>query len=157
MGQRFGADLTIFLDTSRAGGTDEVADTVSYAALYKLVRAEVEGEPSKLLENLATRIVRKVLESDARIERARLRVTKLNPPLRDSANGQASITIERKQIVAVAARRHAINGVARDETVPWHEICMKSHALRIARPTPMMLQHTNLGRATKWSITQKKS
>lgn len=95
LGQRFGADLSIYLDTSKAGVSDNVADTVSYAALYKLLRAEVEGEPSKLLEHLAARAVRKVLEHDPRIERARLTITKLNPPLKGSTAGQASVTIER--------------------------------------------------------------
>jgi dihydroneopterin aldolase len=97
LGQRFGADLSVFLDLSKAGGTDDVADTVSYASLYKIVRAEVEGEPSKLLEHLAVRIIRKVLEHDKRIVAARLRVTKLNPPLKGSTSGQAAVVIERDQ------------------------------------------------------------
>lgn len=95
LGQRFGVDLTVFMDLTRAGVTDEVADTVSYAALYKLVRAEVEGKPSALLEHLAARIMLKIIGHDERIRGARLRVTKLNPPLKESASGQASITIER--------------------------------------------------------------
>jgi dihydroneopterin aldolase len=95
LGQRFKVDLSVFLDLSKAGMTDEVGDTVSYAALYKVVRAEVEGEPSGLLEHLAARIMLKVLGHDSRIERARLRVTKLNPPLNGSTSGQSSVTIER--------------------------------------------------------------
>jgi dihydroneopterin aldolase len=95
LGQRFGADLSVFLDLSKAGESDDLADTVSYSALYKLVRAEVEGEPSKLLEHLATRIVRKVLDHDDRIMEAQVRVTKLNPPLKGSTSGQAAVAIER--------------------------------------------------------------
>jgi len=98
LGQRFGVDLTVFLDLLKAGMTDDVADTVSYATLYKLVRAEVEGEPSGLLEHLGARIMLKVLGHDSRIERARLRVTKLNPPLKGSTSGQASVTIERDRV-----------------------------------------------------------
>jgi len=95
LGQKFGAELSVRLDTSRAGASDDVADTVSYAALYKLLRAEIEGEPSNLLEHLAARVVRKILEHDQRIERARLTITKLNPPLKGSTAGEASVTIER--------------------------------------------------------------
>lgn len=97
LGQRFGADLSVFLDLTRAGVTDDVADTVSYAALYKLVRNEIEGEPSKLLEHLAGRIMQRVLASDPRIESARLRITKLNPPLKGSTSGEASVVVERRR------------------------------------------------------------
>src|SRR5438270_12443456 len=84
LGQRFGVDLTIRLDLSAAARTDRLTDTVSYSTLYKLVRAEMEGEPSKLLEHLAGRLLGKVLEYDDRIVEAEVRVSKLNPPLKDS-------------------------------------------------------------------------
>ena len=95
LGQRFGVDLTVWLDLEAAARSDDVADTVSYAALYKLVRAEVEGEPSKLLEHLAARILRGVLLSDRRIERVRVVLTKPNPPLKGSALGEAAVSMER--------------------------------------------------------------
>lgn len=95
LGQRFGVDLTVFLDLSRAGSSDDLSDTVSYSALFKLVRAQVEGPPSKLLEHLAARILRTVLESDQRIEQARVRLTKQSPPIRGFATGEASVSLER--------------------------------------------------------------
>ena len=95
LGQRFGVDLAVWLDLSQAARSDELADTVSYSALYRLVRAEVEGEPSKLLEHLAGRILRSVLAHDPRIRKVRVTVSKLNPPLKGSAAGKASVTVER--------------------------------------------------------------
>ena len=98
LGQRFGVDLSVWLDLSAPADSDELADTISYSALYKLVRAEMEGEPSKLLEHLAGRILRKVLSSDHRIVRARVSVVKLNPPLKGSTAGEAAVTLERDRL-----------------------------------------------------------
>jgi dihydroneopterin aldolase len=101
LGQRFGVDLDVWADLERASESDEVADTISYAALYKLVRGEVEGEPSKLLEHLAARILRAVLLSDERILACRVKVTKLTPPITGVTAGEASVTLERVRNWAV--------------------------------------------------------
>jgi 7,8-dihydroneopterin aldolase/epimerase/oxygenase len=95
LGQRFGVDLTVWLDLSAAARSDDLADSVSYSALFKLVRAEVEGEPSRLLEHLAGRILRMALGHDPRVERARVTVSKKSPPLKGSAVGEAAVSLER--------------------------------------------------------------
>jgi dihydroneopterin aldolase len=95
LGQRFGLDLTVWLDLSTAARTDHLDDTVSYSALYKLVRAEMEGEPSQLLEHLAARVLRVVLHHDPRIKEGEVTVTKLSPPLKGSTTGNVSITMRR--------------------------------------------------------------
>lgn len=95
LGQRFSVTLCVWLDLSRAATSDNLEDTVSYSGLYKLVKAEVEGPPSKLLEHLAGRILRKILEYDARIGRASVQIGKLNPPLKGSATGEVVVTMER--------------------------------------------------------------
>ena len=95
LGQRFQVDVVLRLDLSKAATSDQLEDTVSYSAIYKLVRKEVEGEPSKLLEHLASRLINTILDHDTRIEKVRIRVTKLNPPLKGSATGQVSVVLER--------------------------------------------------------------
>jgi dihydroneopterin aldolase len=95
LGQRFRVDLSFWLDISRAARTDSLEDTVSYSTIYKLVRAEVEGDPSKLLEHLAGRILDRVLQFDARIVRARVEVGKPSPPLKGSATAEVSVVLER--------------------------------------------------------------
>ena len=97
LGQRFGVDLTLWLDLSTASRTDDLTDTVSYSAIYKLVRAEMEGEPSKLLEHLAGRLLRCVLEYDERIVEAQVRVSKLSPPLKGSTSGEVAVVLRRKR------------------------------------------------------------
>jgi dihydroneopterin aldolase len=93
LGQRFGLDLTLRLDLTQASRSDVLADTVSYSAIYKLVRQEMEGEPSKLLEHLAGRIARLVLSHDDRIRQVQARVSKLSPPLKGSTTGEVSVTL----------------------------------------------------------------
>lgn len=95
LGQRFEVDVSLWLDLAKAAATDTLEDTVSYSAIFKLVRLEVEGAPSRLLEHLAGRLVTSILGHDPRIERVRARVTKLNPPLKGSTTGQVSVVIER--------------------------------------------------------------
>ena len=97
LGQRFGIDLSLWLDLSTAAASDDLHDTVSYSAIYKLIRAEAEGEPSKLLEHLAGRIVHAVLQADDRVARVRVTVAKLNPPLKGSTTGEVSVTLDRNR------------------------------------------------------------
>ena len=97
LGQRFGIDVSLWVDLTRAGQSDDLEDTVSYSQVYKLVRAEVEGEPSKLLEHLAGRILRVVLEYDTRISKVRVTVSKLSPPLRGSVTGDVVVVMERNR------------------------------------------------------------
>lgn len=98
LGQRFGVNLCVWLDLSQASSTDSIERTVSYAGLYKLVQAEVEGTPSKLLEHLAGRIVNKVLAHDPRIERARVEVSKPSPPLKGSTTVAVAVVLERSRV-----------------------------------------------------------
>jgi 7,8-dihydroneopterin aldolase/epimerase/oxygenase len=97
LGQRFGVDVSLWLDLSQAANSDQLEDTVSYSAIFKLVRKEVEGQPSRLLEHLAGRLIRAVFAHDTRIRKARVRVTKLNPPLKGSTTGQVSVVLERSR------------------------------------------------------------
>jgi dihydroneopterin aldolase len=97
LGQRFEVDASLYLDLSRAAETDSLDDTVSYSAVFILISREVEGEPSKLLEHLAGRIVGGILALDSRIERVRVCVTKPGPPLKGSAAGAAGVCLDRRR------------------------------------------------------------
>lgn len=62
LGQRFVVDLEIDLAHARAASSDDLADTVDYAALSDAVAAIVGGPPVALLEHLAALIADRVLE-----------------------------------------------------------------------------------------------
>jgi len=79
-GQLFVADVTVHLDTSAAAASDELADTVDYAAVAGRVAAVLGGEPVALLETLAERIAGVVLE-DERILEVEVTVHKPQAPV----------------------------------------------------------------------------
>ena len=55
-GQEFVADVTLGLDLSTAGRTDDLTATVDYGALAQQVSDDIAGEPLDLIEALAERI-----------------------------------------------------------------------------------------------------
>ncbi|MEO8288357.1 MAG: dihydroneopterin aldolase [Chloroflexota bacterium] len=99
LGQRFGLDFSLWLDLSVAAKSDTLDDTVSYSAIYKLVRREMEGTPSKLLEHLAGRITSVLLAHDTRIQRVKVRVTKLSPPLKGMTTGEVAVILDRTRAI----------------------------------------------------------
>ena len=80
LGQPFGLDLELELDTRAAAASDDLADTVDYGALATAALAVVTGEPVALLETLAARVADVVL-ADARVGAVTVTVHKPNAPL----------------------------------------------------------------------------
>ena len=85
-----GADFTVWLkvgyDFVKAAESDELIDTISYADLYEVVRAEMD-KPSQLLEHVALRIVKAVAARWPRIDTIELRLAKDNPPMGADCKG----------------------------------------------------------------------
>lgn len=79
-GQEFVVDLRLGVRTDRAAQTDDIADTVHYGELAEKVAAIVEGEPVNLIETLAHRIARAVLE-DERVITVAVTVHKPQAPI----------------------------------------------------------------------------
>ncbi|MDN3497113.1 dihydroneopterin aldolase [Planococcus sp. APC 4015] len=63
-GQYFTVDVTLLVDTARAGETDDVVDTVHYGDAAERIAAIVSGDPVKLIEALASRIADDLLTYD---------------------------------------------------------------------------------------------
>jgi dihydroneopterin aldolase len=81
LGQRFRIDLECGLDLKRAGETDIVEATVSYADIYELVKAATEETRYKLIEALAQHIVDRLFEAFASFEWIRIRIRKPEAPV----------------------------------------------------------------------------
>ena len=80
LGQVFGVDVTMHLDTRPAAASDDLADAVDYGAVAQAVHAVVAGEPVDLLETLAARVADAVLV-DHRVRAVDVAVHKPSAPL----------------------------------------------------------------------------
>lgn len=81
LGQRFVVDIKLYIDLQKAGKTDDLNDTVNYAQVYDCVKRIVEGEPVKLLESLAARIIQSVLNEFSQIEGVKITLHKPGAPI----------------------------------------------------------------------------
>ena len=91
VGGEYLVSLRIEADLSRPVVSDDVADTINYAALYEMVAREM-AQPSKLLEHVAGRIAQRVLEDFPLADALSVRITKCNPPMGADSKG-ASVEI----------------------------------------------------------------
>ena len=80
IGTRFQVDVAMSTDTSKAQQSDNIGDTVNYLSVYQVVKREMMI-PSHLLEHVADRIGRAVLESFPAVDSMVVKVSKMNPPL----------------------------------------------------------------------------
>jgi|SRR5580698_7428465 dihydroneopterin aldolase len=83
-------DLELDIDLQRAGTSDDLADTVDYAAVHRRIVEIVETSSHALLERLGAAILDAIFE-DRRIAHADLRIAK--PELLDGAT--PSVTLRR--------------------------------------------------------------
>lgn len=85
-----GGDFLVSLDAryplSKAVYSDDVSDTLNYAEVYDIVKKEM-SIPSKLIEHVAGRIGKRLLERMPEIEELTVRLTKANPPMGADCDG----------------------------------------------------------------------
>jgi 7,8-dihydroneopterin aldolase/epimerase/oxygenase len=79
-GQQFTVDLVCNVDLSRAGRSDDLADTVDYSGLASAVVADIERNPLNLIEALAERIARTCLGTPG-VETVEVTVHKPQAPM----------------------------------------------------------------------------
>ncbi len=80
VGNTFIVDLRLDIDLSKASETDDLSDTINYAEIYNIVKTEMEI-PSKLLEHVAGRILRRIRKIFPTIERVEICLAKERPPV----------------------------------------------------------------------------
>jgi 7,8-dihydroneopterin aldolase/epimerase/oxygenase len=78
--QPFEVDLILRTDLSRPAASDELGDTIDYAAAFTLVAGIVEERSYRLIERLAGAIVQEVLAAFA-VDDVEVRVRKPKAPM----------------------------------------------------------------------------
>ena len=93
VGGQYTVDLYLHLDCRKAGLSDQLEDTLNYEIAYELI-AKIMSEPKHLIEHIAYQILEQVTKSFAEVERAKIRVTNLQPPLKGNV-AKTFIEVER--------------------------------------------------------------
>ncbi|MGD6804886.1 dihydroneopterin aldolase [Rossellomorea vietnamensis] len=81
LGQRFRVSLSLEMDLSKAGRSDDIDDSVNYGEVYSLCKEVVEGKPYKLLEALAETLADRILGDFPKVENCTIEVIKPDPPI----------------------------------------------------------------------------
>jgi dihydroneopterin aldolase len=93
VGRPFEVEVELLLDLSAAADTDDLTATVDYGAVCEVVRRVHEAGPYHLLEALAGRIAKKILDEFA-VTEVTVRARKPHPPV-GSVVGAAEVQITR--------------------------------------------------------------
>ncbi|PSR32439.1 MAG: dihydroneopterin aldolase [Sulfobacillus benefaciens] len=91
--QEFRVDVTLWTSLDRAGKSDRLEDTLSYADVADVVAAVMSGPVHNLLESLANDIASQIL-SRFSVTKVGVTVKKMAPPLK-MPSGPAQVEIER--------------------------------------------------------------
>ncbi|MDZ7739175.1 MAG: dihydroneopterin aldolase [Bacteroidales bacterium] len=90
VGNKFLIDLSIEADLDKASRTDKLEDTVDYQVAFRIVKQEMEKK-SNLLENIAGRILDSIYARVDGVQKATVRIRKMNPPMGGHINSVAVI------------------------------------------------------------------
>ena len=81
VGNRFLVDLEMDADLTAAADSDNLNDAVNYQQAYQIIKNEMRRTKSNLLENIGKRILDALYAEMEGIEKASIRIRKLNPPM----------------------------------------------------------------------------
>ncbi len=90
IGSDYRVDLSVKANLSKSAITDNLSDTVDYVHLNKIVKEEMAVR-SHLLEEVAKRIIDRILDEISLVKKVEVAVSKLNPPI---GGNVAMVTIE---------------------------------------------------------------
>lgn len=90
LGQWFEVDLSLWLDLTPAGQSDDITDTLDYRNVIETAKQLVKTSKFALVEKLASAIAQAVLQFD-KVQQVQVRLTKLDAPIPDFGG---KITIE---------------------------------------------------------------
>jgi len=93
VGNKFFVDVTIETDMKTPSESDSLRDALNYQRVYELVKQQMELK-SHLLEHIAGRILNALYSEMEGIEKATVKVSKMNPPMGGKI-GAVSVVLSR--------------------------------------------------------------
>lgn len=94
-GNNFLVDVEVETDFTQAALSDDISGTFDYEQIYAIVEQEMKI-PSKLLENVAGRILSRLQQHPAMAFSIKIAVAKMNPPL-NGKTGKSIVEISYTQ------------------------------------------------------------
>lgn len=92
IGSDYLVNLIVHADLSLSCESDELKDTVDYVALLDIVKNQMKMR-ANLLENVADRVVNKIISKFPAVRKAVVKIAKLNPPI----NGDTDEVVIRRE------------------------------------------------------------
>jgi dihydroneopterin aldolase len=92
IGGYYEVDLELYCNFKPASLTDDLSLTINYVDANRIVEEEM-SVPSKLIETVAYRILHRLKQNFHVLERARIEIKKLNPPI-DGDTRYVSVIID---------------------------------------------------------------
>lgn len=80
IGSEYRVDISLNADLANASISDDLLQTVDYVHVNHIVKEEMKI-PSKLLEHVANRILRRIFLEIPMVVKAKVSVSKINPPI----------------------------------------------------------------------------
>ncbi len=93
VGNEFSLDLRVETECKTAAISDNLDDALNYQIAYEIVKQEM-AKPSKLLENVAQRILNSLYDHYTTIIKATVKISKMNPPMGGEIK-KVSVTLSR--------------------------------------------------------------
>ncbi len=81
LGQKFFIDIELLTDLKVAGKSDDVSDTINYAAAFELVKIIVEQNKFNLIEALAETIASSILSTYSKVLEVVVKIRKPEAPV----------------------------------------------------------------------------
>lgn len=95
IGSDYLVTIEIFSDLEKASISDDLADTVDYVFINRIVKQEMRIR-SKLLEHVAKRMLNRVFDEMKSVTKAVISVSKMNPPI-DGDVEMVTVTLKEKR------------------------------------------------------------
>ena len=92
IGSDYLVNLIVYADLSLSCKSDKLMDTVDYVALLNIVKNQMKIR-ANLLENVADRVVNKIITQFPTVKKAVVKIAKLNPPI----NGEVDEVAVRRE------------------------------------------------------------
>lgn len=95
IGTEYNASVIVWGSLSKAAASDDLADTLDYVTINRVVAQEV-GVRAKLIETVAQRIIDGLFSEMPNVRKAKVKLSKLYPPINGDVE-RVSVVLKRKR------------------------------------------------------------